>query len=57
VEWGAYLHKREEICEIHPCRLVECQDNVCLKAITVDEVLQVVREWWEPRYYQRPDNG
>jgi ADP-heptose:LPS heptosyltransferase len=50
VEWGAYLHKREEVCDLEPCLLKKCPDNRCLKAIAVSEVVQLIKEWWEPRF-------
>ncbi len=52
VEWGASLHKREESCGLNPCRLLKCRDNVCLKAITVPEVVRVIEEWWATRFLQ-----
>jgi ADP-heptose:LPS heptosyltransferase len=52
VEWGTFLHKREESCGLHPCRLLKCRDNVCLKAISVPEVVRVIEEWWAPRFLQ-----
>jgi ADP-heptose:LPS heptosyltransferase len=56
VEWGAYLHKREEVCELEPCLLKKCPKNICLEAITVSEVVQLIKEWWEPRY-QGPEKA
>ncbi len=50
VEWGAYLHKREEVCQLEPCLLKKCPDNRCLKAIEVSAVKKLIREWWEPRF-------
>jgi ADP-heptose:LPS heptosyltransferase len=50
VEWGAALHKREEVCEKEPCLLKKCPENRCLTAITVSEVVELIKKWWEPRY-------
>jgi ADP-heptose:LPS heptosyltransferase len=50
VEWGAALHKREEICDKEPCLLKKCPENRCLAAISVSEVVRLIKEWWEPRY-------
>ncbi|MEJ2671696.1 MAG: glycosyltransferase family 9 protein [Deltaproteobacteria bacterium] len=50
VEWGVALHKRPQVCDLEPCLLKNCPENRCLTAITVSEVVEVIREWWEPRY-------
>jgi len=50
VEWGVALHKREEVCELEPCLTKKCPKNLCLEAIEVSEVVQLIKEWWEPRY-------
>ena len=53
VEWGVALHKREEVCDREPCLLKKCPKNICLEAIAVSEVVELIKTWWEPRY-QRP---
>ena len=55
VDWGAALHRREEACRLEPCLLKKCPDNVCLKAIKVEEVTGLVKSWWEPRFYAAVD--
>jgi ADP-heptose:LPS heptosyltransferase len=50
VDWGMALHKREEVCDREPCLLKKCPENRCLAAITVSEVVEVIKAWWEPRY-------
>ncbi|MFA5110384.1 MAG: glycosyltransferase family 9 protein [Desulfobaccales bacterium] len=50
VEWGMALHKRQEVCELEPCRLKKCPENRCLTAIKVSEVEKLIKEWWEPRF-------
>ncbi|OGP72453.1 MAG: hypothetical protein A2Y80_10935 [Deltaproteobacteria bacterium RBG_13_58_19] len=52
VDWGTYLWKREEVCSLEPCLLKNCPDNRCLKSLEVDEVVQVIKTWWEPRFLQ-----
>ncbi|MEW6387463.1 MAG: glycosyltransferase family 9 protein [Thermodesulfobacteriota bacterium] len=52
VDWGTYLWKREEVCPSEPCLLKKCLDNRCLKALKVDEVVEVLKTWWEPRFLQ-----
>jgi ADP-heptose:LPS heptosyltransferase len=50
VEWGAALHKREEVCHLEPCLLKQCAKNLCLEAIAVADVGEIIKTWWEPRY-------
>jgi hypothetical protein len=42
------LHKREEVCNLEPCLLKKCPRNICLEAITVAEVFDSIKTWWEP---------
>jgi ADP-heptose:LPS heptosyltransferase len=51
VDWGVTLHKREEVCTREPCLLKKCPENRCLTAIKVSEVVKLIKEWWEPRFY------
>jgi ADP-heptose:LPS heptosyltransferase len=53
VEWGVALHKRDEVCNLEPCLLKKCPENRCLTAITVEDVVEVIETWWEPRYFQK----
>jgi ADP-heptose:LPS heptosyltransferase len=50
VEWGVALHKRGEVCDWEPCLLKKCPQNLCLEAISVDEVVEMIKTWWEPRF-------
>jgi ADP-heptose:LPS heptosyltransferase len=50
VDWGVALHKREEVCDREPCLLKKCPKNVCLEAITVAEVVEMIKTWWKPRW-------
>jgi ADP-heptose:LPS heptosyltransferase len=50
VDWGAALHKRQEVCDQERCLLKKCPRNLCLEAIAVSEVVQLIKEWWEPRF-------
>jgi ADP-heptose:LPS heptosyltransferase len=50
VEWGVALHKREDACVKETCLLKKCPENRCLTAITVSEVVTLIKEWWEPRF-------
>jgi ADP-heptose:LPS heptosyltransferase len=49
-DWGVALHKREEVCDLEPCRLKKCPRNLCLEAIEVSDVVDLIKNWWEPRY-------
>lgn len=55
VEWGAFLSKRDLVCDLHPCLLKKCPDNRCLKAIQVSEVAGLVDAWWSPRFLRDKD--
>ena len=50
VDWGVALHKREEVCDREPCLLKKCPENLCMEAITVAEVVEMIKTWWEPRF-------
>jgi ADP-heptose:LPS heptosyltransferase len=50
VDWGIALHKRAEVCDLEPCRLKKCPKNICMEAIQVADVVQLIKTWWEPRW-------
>jgi ADP-heptose:LPS heptosyltransferase len=50
VEWGVALHKQGEVCTEEPCLTKKCPKNVCLEAITVAEVAEMIKTWWEPQW-------
>jgi len=50
VEWGTYLHKREQVCDLDPCLTRACPDNKCMQAIELQEVVDLIKNWWEPRF-------
>jgi len=50
VDWGMALHKRDEVCTKERCLLKNCPENRCLTAITVSQVVELIKEWWEPRF-------
>ncbi|HZE21394.1 MAG TPA: glycosyltransferase family 9 protein [Desulfobaccales bacterium] len=54
VDWGIALHKRQEACNQEPCLLKKCPQNFCMEAISVAEVEEMIKTWWEPRYPRRP---
>ncbi len=51
VEWGVFLYRKEEVCGQEHCLNQRCPDNRCLQAIQVGEVIDLLRSWWEPRYF------
>jgi ADP-heptose:LPS heptosyltransferase len=53
VDWGVALHKRGEVCAKEPCLLKKCPKNVCLEAIAVAEVVEMIKNWWEPRFLRK----
>jgi ADP-heptose:LPS heptosyltransferase len=57
VDWGAALHKRDEVCAVEPCRLKKCPKNLCLEAIQVADVVEMIKTWWEPRWLGDRDRG
>jgi len=50
VDWGVALHKREEVCAQEPCLLKKCPRNLCLEAIAVADVVELIKTWWKPRW-------
>lgn len=50
VDWGAYLYRKEEVCQEERCLNRACPDNRCLQAIEVSEVIRTIETWWEPRF-------
>jgi ADP-heptose:LPS heptosyltransferase len=56
VDWGISLHKREKVCSLEPCLTKKCPQNLCMEAIGVAEVAEMIKTWWEPRYlHQGPE--
>jgi ADP-heptose:LPS heptosyltransferase len=49
VDWGTYLYRKEEVCSQEHCLNRDCPDNRCLQAIQVADVVDLLRNWWEPR--------
>jgi ADP-heptose:LPS heptosyltransferase len=50
VEWGKFLYRKEEVCNQEHCLNHQCPDNRCLQNIQVADVVDLIRNWWEPRY-------
>jgi ADP-heptose:LPS heptosyltransferase len=52
VDWGRHLYRKDEVCDADPCRTRRCRDNQCLKAVTVQDVIERLTAWWKPRVKQ-----
>jgi ADP-heptose:LPS heptosyltransferase len=53
VKWGRALCKREEVCESEEClKTRKCQNNRCMQAIDLQEVINTLKTWWEPRWWK-----
>jgi ADP-heptose:LPS heptosyltransferase len=50
LDWGVAIYKREEVCAHEPCRLKKCPKNLCMEAITVEDVVEMIKTWWEPQW-------
>ena len=57
IDWGVALHKRQEVCAQEPCLLKKCPQNLCMEAISVTEVVEIIKTWWEPRYQRSAGRG
>jgi ADP-heptose:LPS heptosyltransferase len=49
VDWGAWVFK-EEACQRNPCLTKSCPRSLCLEDIQPEEVIRLIREWWELKY-------
>ncbi len=49
VDWGACLFN-EEACHRNPCITKRCPRALCLEAILPEEVIRLIRDWWEPKF-------
>jgi ADP-heptose:LPS heptosyltransferase len=56
VDWGVALHKRDAVCTEEPCRLKKCPKNLCMEAIAVADVVEMLKTWWEPQWLGDRDN-
>jgi ADP-heptose:LPS heptosyltransferase len=57
VDWGTYLYRKDEVCSLEHCLNHKCPDNLCLQAVKAAEVIDLIRNWWEPRFWAVPDPG
>jgi ADP-heptose:LPS heptosyltransferase len=57
VDWGVAFHKRDEACGLDTCLLRKCRRNTCLEAITMAELVEIIKNWWEPRWLEAKDQS
>lgn len=56
VDWGAWLFK-EEACHRNPCVTKRCLRTLCLEAIRPEEVIRLIKDWWEPKFLPARTRG
>ncbi|MFZ2088607.1 MAG: glycosyltransferase family 9 protein, partial [Desulfobaccales bacterium] len=50
VDTATYLYAKEGACPEPNCLNRRCPDNLCLQAISTEEVITTLQTWWEPRF-------
>jgi ADP-heptose:LPS heptosyltransferase len=50
VDTATYLYAKESACPEPDCLTRRCPDNLCLQAITTEDVITTLQTWWEPRF-------
>jgi ADP-heptose:LPS heptosyltransferase len=53
VDTATYLYAKDSACPEPQCRNRQCPDNLCLQAITTQDVVTTLQTWWEPRFGRR----
>ncbi len=49
IDWGAFIFN-QDACLRKPCLTKRCPQPRCLEAIQPQEVIQLIQEWWEPKF-------
>jgi ADP-heptose:LPS heptosyltransferase len=49
-DWGAFIFK-EAACLRNPCLTKRCPRPQCLEAIGPEEVIRLIQEWWQPKFF------
>jgi ADP-heptose:LPS heptosyltransferase len=57
VDTGTYLYAKEGACPEPDCLNRKCPDNLCLQAITTQDVTTTLQTWWDPRFGVRKEAG
>jgi ADP-heptose:LPS heptosyltransferase len=50
VDTATYLYAKESACPEPDCLTRRCPDNLCLQAITTEDVITTLQTWWKPRF-------
>jgi ADP-heptose:LPS heptosyltransferase len=50
VDTATYLYAKESACSEPDCLTRRCSDNLCLQAISTEEVIATLQAWWEPQF-------
>jgi ADP-heptose:LPS heptosyltransferase len=50
VDTATYLYAKDRACPEPDCLTRRCPDNLCLQAISTEDVITTIRTWWEPRF-------
>jgi ADP-heptose:LPS heptosyltransferase len=50
VDTATYLYAKDSACPEPDCLTRRCPDNLCLQAITTEDVITTLKSWWEPRF-------
>jgi ADP-heptose:LPS heptosyltransferase len=50
VDTATYLYAKDGACPEPDCLTRRCPDNLCLQAITMDDVITTLQTWWAPRF-------
>jgi ADP-heptose:LPS heptosyltransferase len=51
VDTATYLYAKDNACQQPDCLTRRCPDNLCLQAITTEDVINTLQTWWEPRFW------
>ena len=57
VDTATYLYAKDKACPEPDCLTRRCPDNLCLQAITTEDVITTLKTWWEPRFLVEKDVG
>ncbi len=50
IDTATYLYAKESACPEPDCLTRRCPDNLCLKAISTQDVITTLQTWWAPRF-------
>jgi len=50
VDTATYLYAKDSACPEPDCLTRRCPDNLCLQAISSQDVITTLQTWWEPKF-------